>query len=151
MCTNFISFLQHNATWISGLGMLIFAGVQIWLMFAQNRQQLLLKRLELIQQFDENAFKFNGTSESATEVQKWFCTHQTVCAILLKKKDVKAVEDLFNYLMDIRRSPEPNNPQIYTNRIHEFNLLANKVTSRLGKARYGFKKENLNKKTKDKK
>ena len=56
-----LEFLQQNASWICAFGMLAFAAVQVWLMFAQGRQQLRLKRSELIQQLDEVAADFDGT------------------------------------------------------------------------------------------
>lgn len=138
-----IKFLQQNGDWIAGLGMVFFAGVQVWLMFSQNRQQLLLKRLELLQQFDEIAIKFDGSIETAIEIQEWLSKHQSVFAVLLKKKDVKTVENLFNFLMSIRKSPKTNETQVLIQRVKDFNIIANKVTLCLGKARYGMTKENL--------
>lgn len=55
--------------------------VQVCLMFAQGRQQLRLKRLELVQQLDEVAADFDGTRETAIKVQEWLCKHQSVCAL----------------------------------------------------------------------
>jgi len=55
-------------------------------MSAQGRQQLRLKRLELVQQLDEVAFEFDGTREKTIKVQEWMAKHQSVCALLLRKK-----------------------------------------------------------------
>lgn len=138
-----LEFLQQNATWISALGMMCFAGVQVWLMFAQNRQQLQLKRPELVQQLDEVAADFDGTTENVIKVQEWLCKHQSVCALLLKKNDVKTVENLFNYLMTIRRSKEQITHQILIDRITKVDALVKEVTKCLGTAGYGFTKENM--------
>lgn len=141
-------FLQQNSSWICGFGMLVFALVQVCLMFAQGRQQLRLKRLELVQQLDDIAFEFDGYPSSAEKVQGWLGKHQSVCALLLTKKDVKKVENLFNYLMAICRSKDRITTQILVERVTNFNTLVNEVTKSLGTARYGFTKENM---VKDKK
>ena len=138
-----LGFLQQNASWICGFGMLVFALVQVCLMFGQGRQQLRLKRLELIQQLDEVAFEFDGTRETAIKVQEWMAKHQSVCALLLRKKDVKTIESLFSYLMDIRKDTKPVNTQTAVNRVQNFNCLVNEITRCLGTARYGFSKENM--------
>lgn len=135
--------LQQNASWICGFGMLVFALVQVCLMFAQGRQQLRLKRLELVQQLDEVAADFDGTREAAIKVQEWLCKHQSVCILLLKKKDVKSVEILFAYLVQIRADKTPINMQTAIERVKKFNALVNDVTRCLGTARYGFTKENM--------
>lgn len=138
-----LSFLQQNASWICGFGMLVFAAVQVWLMFAQNRQQLQLKRLDLVQQIDDIAIDFDGTRETAIKVQEWLCKHQSVCALLLKKKDAKTIEDLFAYLVKIRADMTDVDMQLAIERVKHFNKLVNDVTRCLGTARYGFTKENL--------
>ena len=143
--TKLVLFLQQNASWICAFGMLVFAAVQVWLMFAQNRQQLRLKRLELVQQLDEVAFEFDGYPSSAEKVQEWLGKHQSVCALLLKKKDVKTVEVLFNYLMAVRRDNGLITTQILIERVPKFNTLVNEVTKCLGTARYGFSRENISK------
>lgn len=143
-----LNFLQQNASWICGFGMLVFALVQVCLMFAQGRQQLRLKRLELIQQLDEVAADFDGTRETAIKVQEWLCKHQSVCALLLKKKDAKTIEDLFAYLVKIRADMTPITTQIAVERVKQFNALVNNVTRCLGTARYGFTKENMTKEKK---
>lgn len=135
--------LQQNATWICGFGMLVFAAVQVGLMFAQNRQQLRLKRLELIQQLDELAADFDGTREIAIKIQEWLCKHQSICALLLKKKDAKTIEALFAYLVKIRADMTDVDMQLAIERVQQFNKLVNDVTRCLGTARYGFTKENM--------
>lgn len=140
--------LQQNASWICGFGMLVFALVQVCLMFAQGRQQLRLKRLELIQQLDEVAADFDGTRETAIKVQEWLCKHQSVCALLLKKKDTKTIEDLFAYLVKIRADMTNVTMQVAIERVKQFNKLVNDVTRCLGTARYGFTKENMSKEKK---
>lgn len=144
-----LTFLQQNASRICGFGMLVFALVQVCLMFAQGRQQLRLKRLELIQQLDEVAADFDGTRETAIKVQEWLCKHQSVFVLLLKKKDVKSVEILFANLVQIRADTAPVNTQTAIERVKHFNKLVNDVTRCLGTARYGFTKENLSKNKKN--
>lgn len=143
-----LGFLQQNASWICGFGMLVFALVQVCLMFAQGRQQLRLKRLELIQQLDEVAADFDGTRETTIKVQEWLCKHQSVCALLLKKKDAKSIEVLFAYLVKLRADMTPITTQIAIERVKQFNELVNNVTRCLGTARYGFTKENMTKEKK---
>ena len=143
-----LTFLQQNASWICGFGMLVFALVQVCLMFAQGRQQLRLKRLELVQQLDEVAADFDGTRETAIKVQEWLCKHQSICALLLKKKDAKTIEVLFAYLVKIRADTTNVDMQLAIERVKQFNTLVNYVTRCLGTARYGFIKENM---VKDKK
>lgn len=143
-----LHFLQQNASWICGFGMLVFALVQVCLMFAQGRQQLRLKRLELVQQLDEVAADFDGTRETAIKVQEWLCKHQSVCALLLKKKDTKTIEDLFAYLVKIRANMTNLGMQVAIERVKHFNKLVNDVTRCLGTARYGFTKENMSKEKK---
>ena len=144
-----LHFLQQNASWICGFGMLVFALVQVCLMFAQGRQQLRLKRLELVQQLDEVAADFDGTREIAIKVQEGLCKHQSVCALLLKKKDAKTIEVLFAYLVKLRADMTPMTTQIAIERVKQFNELVNNVTRCLGTARYGFTKENMAKNKKD--
>ncbi len=144
-----LEFLQQNASWICGFGMLVFALVQVCLMFAQGRQQLRLKRLEFIQQLDEVAADFDGTRETAIKVQEWLCKHQSVCALLLKKKDAKTIEVLFAYLVKLRADMTPMTTQIAIERVKQFNELVNNVTRCLGTARYGFTKENMAKNKKN--
>ncbi len=143
-----IVFLQQNASWICGFGLLLFALIQVYLMFAQGRQQLLLKRLDLIQRLDEVAADFDGTRETAIIVQEWMAKHQSVCALLLKKKEAKAIEGLFAYLMNIRRDTQPVNTQIAIERVGAFNKLVAEIVRHLGTARYGFTKENMQKENK---
>ena len=143
MCISAINFLQQNGAWISGLGMAFFSGVQVWVMFLQNRQQLRLKRLELIQELDEVAFDFDGTREAAIKVQIWFVKHQSICALLLNKKDAEKILALFKYLMKIRKDQKPVTIQDAIERTHQFNSLMNEVTKCLGIARYGFTRENM--------
>ena len=143
-----LAFLQQNASWICGFGMLVFALVQVCLMFAQGRQQLRLKRLELVQQLDEVAADFDGTRETAIKVQEWLCKHQSVCALLLKKKDAKTIEELFSCLVNIRADTTPVNMQTAIERVKKFNALVNDVTRCLGTAGYGFTKENMAKEKK---
>lgn len=143
-----LEFLQQNASWICGFGMLVFALVQVCLMFAQGRQQLRLKRLELVQQLDEVAADFDGTRETAIKVQEWLCKHQSVCALLLKKKDANTIEVLFAYLVKLRADMTPITTQIAIERVKQFNELVNNVTRCLGTARYGFTKENMAKEKK---
>lgn len=143
-----LEFLQQNSSWICGFGMLVFALVQVYLMFAQGRQQLRLKRLELIQQLDEVAADFDGTRETAIKVQEWLCKHQSVCVLLLKKKDVKSIEVLFGYLVQIRADMTGVGMQVAIERVKQFNKLVNDVTRCLGTARYGFTKENMAKEKK---
>lgn len=143
-----LHFLQQNAPWICGFGMLVFALVQVCLMFAQGRQQLRLKRLELVQQLDEVAADFDGTRETAIKVQEWLCKHQSVCALLLKKKDAKTIEDLFAYLVKIRANMTNIGMKVAIERVKHFNKLVNDVTRCLGTARYGFTKENMSKEKK---
>lgn len=138
-----LKFLQKNAQWICGFGMMFFAMVQVWLMFAQNRQQLRLKRLELVQELDEVAFEFDGSRETAIKVQELLGRRQGVCALLLKKKDAKSIETLFTYLVQIRSDMRPLTGQETLERIQKFNALVNEVTRCLGTARYGFTKENM--------
>lgn len=138
-----LEFLQQNASWICGFGMLVFALVQVCLMFTQGRQQLRLKRLELVQQLDEVAADFDGTRETAIKVQEWFCKRQSVCALLLKKKDAKTIEDLFAYLVKIRADMTNVDTQVAIERVKQFNKLVNDVTRCLGTAGYGFTKENM--------
>jgi hypothetical protein len=140
-----LKFLQNNAQWICGFGMLIFAGVQVLLMFAHGRQQLRLKRLELVQQLDDVAFDFDGTRATAIKVQEWLGRHQGICALLLKKKDAKAIEKLFAYMVELRGDLRPINAECALERIKKFNTLVNDVTRCLGTARYGFIKENMSK------
>lgn len=149
--TKILSFLQQNATWISAIGMLVFAAVQVYLMFAQGRQQLQLKRLDLIQQLDEVAADFDGTRETAMKVQEWLCKHQSVCALLLKKKDTKSIERLFGSLAQIRSDTTPVDVPTAIERVKQFNSMVNDVTRCLGTARYGFTKENMQKEKKSRK
>lgn len=136
-------FLQQNASWICGFGMLVFALVQVCLMFVQGRQQLRLKRLDLVQELDEAAFEFDGSRETAIKVQELLGRRQGVFALLLKKKDAKTIEALFTYLVQIRSDMRPLQGREALDRIQKFNTLVNDVTRCLGTARYGFIKENM--------
>lgn len=54
-------FLKENAQWLCAVGMLIFAGIQVWLMYSQIHQQLRLCRLDLANKLGAILADFDAT------------------------------------------------------------------------------------------
>lgn len=146
---NVLSFLQSNAEWMSAIGLVVFAAVQVWLMHAQNRQQIRLKRLDLAHEMDVVCAEFDGEKISAIKVQEWFVRNQSLFTFLLNRKDVKSVEAAFAFLSNVRQHLIiPTEEAI--NNIKQFDSIINNVSCALGCAHYGIVSDNVKKPKEDK-
>lgn len=98
--TTLLGFLQQNASWICGFGMLVFAIVQVCLMFVQGRQQIRLQRLDLAQKFNAIYTKFPRSKKECVEFLHWLITHEASFRFLLKDKDLKEYYALYDLVLE---------------------------------------------------
>ena len=97
-----IEFLQQNAEWMCAIGMLVFAGVQVWLMKEQQKQELRLKRLDLAHGLDLIASTFATDNESVNKLCQWLDANASYFCAYLDKKGIDNYKRLFFYLYQLR-------------------------------------------------
>ena len=122
---------------IVGFAAAFFACMQWKVAKEQNLQNLRLKRLELAQKLDIEATLFDGDINSAIRLQQFIAQNQSNFKYLLNEKDIKVVEDLFNFLMKIRTSNILDRTEMFDN-LKKCNELVNKVDEALCSASYDF-------------
>ena len=88
-----IKLLQENAEWMCAIAIVIFTGVQCWLAYQQNMQNIKMKRLELANKLDQTITVFMGSNDEANEVMNWLSANASNfsfllnnCSILLHQK-----------------------------------------------------------------
>lgn len=97
-----IECLQQNAEWMCAIGMLIFAGVQVWLMKEQQKQELRLKRLDLAHGLDQIASTFSSDNESVNKICQWLDTNASYFCAYLDKRGIDNYKRLLFYLYQLR-------------------------------------------------
>ena len=100
---NILQFLQLNAQWICAIGMLVFAGVQVWLMFVQSRQQIRLQRIELANEMCKIFCHYPYDKDRCTSMMDWLMPNRAKFMFLLKKKDVKKYWKLADFIHDLQQ------------------------------------------------
>lgn len=95
-------FLQQNAEWMCAIGMLIFAGVQVWLMKEQQKQELHLKRLDLAHGLDQVASTFASDNESVNKICQWLDANASYFCAYLNKEGLDNYKKLGIYLLQLR-------------------------------------------------
>ncbi len=83
--------------------MVVFAGVQVWLMHAQNRQQVRIKRLELANELTSCCVHYPYTEENAKEMLDWLVANRAKFTFLLRKKDTSYYWNLCDYIFDLQQ------------------------------------------------
>lgn len=97
-----IECLQQNAEWMCAIGMLIFAGVQVWLMKEQQKQELRLKRLDLAHGLDQIASTFSSDNESVNKICQWLDANASYFCAYLDKDGLDNYKKLGVYLLQLR-------------------------------------------------
>ena len=141
-----LEFLQINAGWVCSVALTFFAFMQWWLNRNQMIQSLRFKRLEFAQQLDSIAVTFQGDRDSVVQIIEFMAKNQSNFKFLLKKKDYKYVENLFNFLMEVRKSRFISEEDVLNNLVI-FNKYTNSLTDVLCNADYGMVKYNQNDKS----
>lgn len=134
-----LKFLQENAEWMCAIAIVFFTGMQCWLAYQQNIQNIRIKRLELANRLDEVAAQFLGSKEEAKLVRTWLVSNASNFGALLNNKDLNAYKKLsvfvYNYLnLNIINSEE----QISA--LRNFIDLVSELDAVLINAKYGFVK-----------
>ena len=99
-----LEFLQNNAEWMCSIALVFFAFMQWWISRKQLIQELRFKRLELAQQLDKFGVTFFGDRETSRPLFQFIAENQSNFKFLLKKKSYKHVEELFNFILQVRNT-----------------------------------------------
>lgn len=97
-----LQFLQQNAEWMCAIGMLVFAGVQVWQTKEQQKCDLCLKRLDLAHGLDEIASTFVEDDESAVKICQWLDSNASYFCAYLDKDGLDNYKKLGVYLLQLR-------------------------------------------------
>ena len=134
-----LHFLQQNAEWMCAIAVAAFSGVQCWISYQQNLQNIRLKRLELANRLDEVAAKFLGEVEEARSIRQWLFANSSNFAFLLKIKDLekykKICEFILNYINALAQTRDTREKAI-----QEFLNILSELDAALGNANYGIVK-----------
>ena len=138
-------FLQKNAQWICGLGMLVFAGIQVWLLHKQNRQQIRLERLSLAQRLNEVCAHFPYDKKSCHVIMDWLMANGASFSFLLDGSDLNKYWDLYDFIHELQCN---KNPDYFENMdLHDkFYCRVIKLETALREASYGIAKKHKLKK-----
>ena len=99
--SSIVTILQLNAQWICAIGMLVFAGVQVWLMFVQSRQQIRLQRIELANEMCKIFCHYPYDKERCTSMMDWLMSNRAKFTFLLKNKDLKTYWDFADFIHEL--------------------------------------------------
>lgn len=129
-------FLKENAQWLCAVGMLIFAGIQVWLMYSQIHQQLRLRRLDLANKLGAILADFDTNTDSMKQMTSFIYTNYTDFICLLNKKDgIVFKEFILSFKEMLKESDEDK--YILRNKCMEKGLC---LLETLGDAKYGITK-----------
>lgn len=106
-----INFLQQNAEWMCAIGMLVFAGVQVWQTKEQQKCDLCLKRLDLAHGLDEIASTFVDDDESAVKICQWLDSNASYFCAYLDKDGLDNYKKLGVYLLQLRQQKGDSFPK----------------------------------------
>ena len=132
-----LEFLRQNAEWMCAIAIVGFAGVQCWLAYQQNIQNIRLKRLELSNELDSVAAKFLGEKEQAEFVRTWLVSNTSRFGFLLDKKDIIAYKKLLVFIHNYNIKPAIL-PEDVIKAISEFLKIVSEIDFLLGSAKYGI-------------
>lgn len=136
-----IEFLQQNAEWMCAIAVAAFAGVQCWLSYQQNLQNIRLKRLELANRLDEVAAKFLGEVEDAKNIRNWLSSNTSNFAFLLNNKDLEKYKKLCLFILNYINTHAQTRDAKFT-AIKDFLTFVSELEIVLGNANYGIVKNN---------
>lgn len=136
-----IEFLQQNAEWMCAIAVATFAGVQCWLSYQQNLQNIRLKRLELANRLDEVAAKFLGEIEEAKVIRQWLFANSSNFAFLLNNKDLEKYKKMCGFILNYIENPARTR-EGKLSAIKEFLNILSELDAVLGNANYGIVKNN---------
>lgn len=103
-----IEFLQQNAEWMCAIGMLVFAGVQVWLMKEQQKQELRLKRLDLAHGLDQIASTFATDNEAVYKICQRLNANASYFRAYLDKDGLNNYKKLCLYLLQLGEQKGPS-------------------------------------------
>ena len=106
-----LQFLQQNAEWMCAIGMLVFAGVQVWQTKEQQKRDLCLKRLELAHGLDEIASTFTDDDDSAVKICQWLDSNASYFCAYLDKDGLDNYKKLGVYLLQLRQKKGASFPK----------------------------------------
>ena len=135
-----IKLLQENAEWMCAIAIVIFTGVQCWLTYQQNMQNIKMKRLELANKLDQTITVFMGSNDEANEVMNWLSANASNFSFLLNTKDRESYKKLVYFLLDYKRKPIHSNDEMII-AIKTVMDLVGEIDCALGNANYGIVKE----------
>lgn len=106
-----IELLQQNAEWMCAIGMLVFAGVQVWQTKEQQKRDLCLKRLELAHGLDEIASTFTDDDDSAVKICNFLDSNASYFCAYLDKDGLDNYKKLSFYLLQLRQQKGASFPK----------------------------------------
>lgn len=96
-----LRFLQTNGQWISAIFVALFAGVQVWLLRAQNRQQIRLQRSNLAQELNYVCAHFPYTKNDCNRIMDWLMAYGASFTFLLNNADMKKYWNLYMFISEL--------------------------------------------------
>lgn len=128
-----IECLQQNAEWMCAIGMFIFAGVQVWLMKENQKQELRLKRLELAKKLDEVFIHFPYEQQKCKMMIDWLISNRSLFYALL---DEDGYKDFWEFVTFIGKLQERDKAHYIQKEDDDFFYYLNKLEKDLIKADY---------------
>lgn len=93
------------------IGMLVFAGVQVWQTKEQQKRDLCLKRLDLAHGLDQIASTFVDDDESAVKICQWLDSNASYFCAYLDKDGLDNYKKLGVYLLQLRQQKGASFPK----------------------------------------
>ena len=93
------------------IGMLVFAGVQVWQTKEQQKRDLCLKRLDLAHGLDQIASTFVEDDESAVKICQWLDSNASYFCAYLDKDGLDNYKKLGVYLLQLRQQKGASFPK----------------------------------------
>ncbi len=132
-----LMFLQENAQWLCAIGMVIFAGIQVWMMSSQNRQQVRLRRLDLANQFGTVLAQLDDDFKSINQMSIFIYAHYAEFICLLNEKDMAVFKEFVGLIRPIVQETSIIQKQKIRNQCQQTGL---QLLETLGAAKYGIVK-----------
>ena len=136
-----LRFLQKNAEWLCAIAIVIFTGMQCWLAYQQNLQNIRMKRLELASKLDEVTAQFLGGIEEAKLVRTWLVSNASNFGALLNSKDIVPYKKLARFILEYLNTDISllnQEQQIFV--LRNFSNMVSDLDAVLINAKYGFVK-----------
>ena len=128
-----LSFLQSNAEWMSAIGLVVFAAVQVWLMHVQNRQQIRLQRINLANEMCKIFYHYPYSAEKCGKMMDWLMENRAKFKFLLKKSDMNIYWNLVMFIDSLSKNTPYNIGTSETDRL--FFGYTNALVEALGNAK----------------